>query len=87
MTYCNGVCVIFCIPDPVTGDCVEHNIDQQEKGCMASIAKESCDFKGTISYRQFQTSLFSKPPDFFFFFFFFFLHIQRELHCNKLPIQ
>ena len=36
--------------------------------------------KGTISYRPFQTSLFSKPLDLF-------LHIRRELQCNNLPIQ
>ena len=36
--------------------------------------------KGTISDPEFQTSLFSEPQDLFF-------HVQREVHCNKLPIQ
>ena len=40
---------------------------------------EKNDIKGTISDRQFQTSLFSKPLDFFAY--------QRKLHCNSLPIQ
>ena len=41
--------------------------------------------KGTISDLKFQTSLFFfQTPRFFFFFF---LHIQSELHSNKLHIQ
>ena len=41
--------------------------------------------KGTISIVNSKLHFFSKPSDFFFLFFF--LHIQRELHCNNLPIQ
>ena len=38
------------------------------------------NLKETISDRAFQTSLFFQTPRFFFY-------IQRELHCNNLPIQ
>ena len=45
--------------------------------------KQVCDLsgvKGTFSDHKFQTSLFFKTPGFF-------LHLQIELHCNKLPKQ